>query len=152
MAFNSMQLIFYAADTQLYVALIPTNVHPRLSLLSDCRSAFYNWFCHNSLTFNTSKPESILIGTRQRLCTIPAVASPKLAGIPIPFSETIIMLGVTLDQNLTLNNHISSLSDSIHLYICATALTEPMTLYWVHLWYTVQAGLRQLHYVWNVSI
>jgi len=32
------------------------------------------------------------------------------------FRETITMLGVTLDQNLTLNNHVSSLTHSIHFY------------------------------------
>jgi len=59
------------------------------------------------------------------------MASPTVAGIPIPFSETIIMFVVTLDQNLTLNNHVSSLSRSIHFYTrvlhhIRRALTEPM--------------------------
>ena len=84
--------------------------------MSDCLSALHSWFCHNGLTQNRSKSESILIGTRQRLCTFTPVASPTIAGIPIPFSETIKTLGVTLDQNLTLNKHISSLSRSIHFY------------------------------------
>jgi len=72
------------------------------------------YFCHKGLAINSSKCEFILIGTRQRLCTIPAVAPTTTAGIPVPFSETITMLGVTLDQNLTLNNHLSSLSRIIH--------------------------------------
>jgi len=41
----------------------------RQSLLSDCLSALHSWFCHNGLALNSSKSESILIGTRQRLCT-----------------------------------------------------------------------------------
>jgi len=39
---------------------------------------------HNSLALNSSKSESVLTGPRQRLCTIPAVAPPTKAGIPIP--------------------------------------------------------------------
>jgi len=39
-----------------------------------------------------------------------------IAGTPIPFSDTIKMLGVTLDQNLTLNKHVSLLSHNIHFY------------------------------------
>jgi len=63
---------------------------------------------------------------------IPRIASPVIAGTLIPFSDTIKMLGVTLDQNLTLNKHVSSLSRSIHFYIRALrhirpALTESMT-------------------------
>ena len=59
------------------------------------------------------------------------MASLTVAGIPILFSETITMLGVTLDQNLTLNNRVSSISRSIHFYTRALhhirpALTEPM--------------------------
>jgi len=76
-----------------------TYMHARQSLLSDCLSALHSWFCHNGLALNSSKSESILIGTRQRLCTFPPVVSPTIAGISIPFSETIKTLGVTLDQN-----------------------------------------------------
>jgi len=102
-------------------------------LLSDCLSALHSWFCHthNGLALNSRKSESILIGTHQCLCTLPPIASPIIAGTPIPFSDTIKMPGVTLDQNLTLNKHVSLLSRSIHFYIRALrhirpALTESM--------------------------
>jgi len=85
-------------------------MHARQSLLSDCLSALHSWFCHNGLALNSTKSESILIGTCQRLCTLPPVASPIITGTSIPFSYTIKMLGVTLDQNLTLNKHVSLLS------------------------------------------
>ena len=94
----------YADDTQLYVSLTPTDMQARQWLLvSDCLSALHSWFCHNGLALNSMKSESILIGTRQRLRTLPAIASPIIAGTPIPFSDTIKTLGDTLDQNLTLN-------------------------------------------------
>jgi len=121
----------YADDTQLYVSLTPTDMHARQSRLSDCLSALHSWFCHNGLALNSTKSESILIGTRQRLRTLPAIASPIIAGTPIPFSDTIKTLGDTLDPNLTLNKHVSLLSRSIHFYIRALrhirpALTESM--------------------------
>ena len=71
------------------------------------------------------RSESILIGTRQCLHTFPPVASPTIAGISIPFSETIKMLGVALGQNLTLNKHVSSLSRSIHFYTRALRHIRP---------------------------
>jgi len=123
----------YADGTQLYISLTPTNMHVRQSLLVNClsQSALHSWFCHNGLALNSTKSESILIGTRQRLHTLPPIASPIIAGTPVPFSDTIKTLGVTMDQNLTLNKHVSLLSRSIHFYIRALrhirpALTESM--------------------------
>jgi len=117
----------YTDDTQLHVSLTLTDVHARQSQLS----ALHSWFCHNGLALNSSKSESILIDTRQRLRTFPSVALPTIAGTPIQFSETIKTLGVILDQNLTLNKHVSSLSRNIHFYTRALrhirpALTESM--------------------------
>jgi len=43
-------------------------------------SALHSWFCHNGLALNSTKSESILIGTRERLRTLPAIASPIIAG------------------------------------------------------------------------
>jgi len=97
----------------------------RLSSLIVLRVALRSWFCHNSLALNSSKSESIPIGTRQRLRTFPPVASPTITGIPIPLSKTIQTLGVTLDQNLTLNKHVSSLSRSIHFYTRALRHIRP---------------------------
>ena len=71
------------------VSLTPTDMHARQSLLSDCLSALHSWFCHNGLALNSTKSASILIGTRQRLRTLPPIASPIIAGTPIPFSDTI---------------------------------------------------------------
>ena len=88
-------------------------------------AALHSWFCHNGLALTSSKSESILIATRQRLRTFPPVALPTIAGIPIPFSETIKTIGVTQDQNLTLNKHVSSLSRSIHFYTRALRHIRP---------------------------
>jgi len=59
----------YADDTQLYVSLTITDMHARQSLLSDCLSPLHSWFCHNGLALKSSKSESFLIGTGQRLRT-----------------------------------------------------------------------------------
>ena len=92
------------------------------------------------------------------LRTFPPVASPTIASNPIPFSDTIKTFGITLDQHLILNKHVSSLSRNIHFYTRALrhirpALTESIaaTLGSGHIFGAIQVGLRQLHYVWNVS-
>jgi len=104
----------YADDTQLYVSLSLTDMLAQQSLLYDCLFVLHSWFCHNGLALNSTKSESFLIGTRQHLHSLPPIASHIITGTPVPFSDTIKTLGVTLDQNLTLNKRVSSLSRSIH--------------------------------------
>lgn len=100
-----------------------------------CLLCMHSWFCHNGLALNSTKSESILIGTRQRLRTLPPIVSPTIAGIPIPFSETIKALWDTLDQNLTLNKHVSSLSRNIHFYTRALRLLDlPWRSLWLQVW------------------
>jgi len=41
------------------------------------------------LALNSSKSESILFGTRQRLRNFPLVSTPTIAGSRIPFSDNI---------------------------------------------------------------
>jgi len=106
--------------------------------LSDCLSALRSWFCHNGLALNSTKSECILIGTRQRLRTLPPIASPIIAGTPVPFSDTIKTLGVTLDQNLTLNKHVSLLSRNIHF---TSVRSVTLGLPWRNLWLQVWAHL-----------
>ena len=70
--------------------------------------------------------------------------SSKSATVPseicfVPFSDTIKMLGVTLDQNWTLNKHVSLLSRSIHFYI--RALRHIIGLPWRSLWLQVLVHL-----------
>jgi len=100
-------------------------MHARQLQIYDCLSALHSWFCHKGLALNSTKSESVLIGTCQCLRSLPPIASPTIAGTPIPFSDIIKMLGVTLDQNLTLNKHISLLSRNSHLYTCAHCHIRP---------------------------
>ena len=106
----------YADDTQIYIALTTADVTAHLNRLSSCLSVLHKWFCHNGIALNSSKSESILFGTRQRLRNFPSVSTPTKSGSQIPFSDNIKTLGVTLDANLTLNQHVSSLCKSMHFY------------------------------------
>jgi len=67
---------------------------------------------------NSSKSESILIGTRQRLRTFPHVAFLSHFQKPSKRSES-------LDQNLTLNKQVSSLSRGINFYTRALRHIRP---------------------------
>ena len=86
---------------------------------SSCLSSLHDWFCHNGLSLNSSKSESILFGSSQRMRSFPAVTEPTIAGSIIPISDSIKVLGVILDTNLTLKQHTLALCRNIHYHSCA---------------------------------
>ena len=106
----------YADDTQIYISLSASHLATELTRFSSCLSALHNWFCHNGLALNSSKSESILFGTRQRLHCFPTVSQPSITSSTIPITETIKTLGVTLDNQLTLKQHIQSVCRNIHFH------------------------------------
>ena len=96
--------------------LTASDLAAELSRLSSCLSTLQNWFCHNGLALNSSKSESILFGTRQRLHSFPTVSSPTISGSTIQISDSIKIFGVTLDNHLTLKKHTQSLCRNIHFH------------------------------------
>jgi len=113
-AYNSMLM-------KQYRSLWQTCMHDRRNSLTACLLCTAG----SVTTAWHSTAVNLNIGTRQRLCTFPSVASPTIAGTLVPFSETIKTLGVILDQNLTLNKHVSSLLHNIHYYTHALRHIRP---------------------------
>jgi len=100
----------YADDTQLYFALSLINYSNELITLQSCLSSLHVWFCENGMALNPYKSNAILFGTVQRLKTMYSLTSVKIADSAIQFSDTVKILGVTPDSNLTLETHIQALS------------------------------------------
>ena len=121
----------YADDTAVYIALTAADVTTQLNNLTNCLSTLYHWLCLNGLALNSSKSEAILFGTRQRLRVFPTVPSVTLADSQLHLSDSITILGVTLDNTLSLNQHVTKLCRSMHFHIRAikhirSALTDDM--------------------------
>ena len=89
------------------------------SKLESCLTYLHAWFCHNGLGLNSGKSESILFGTSIGLSNFPPLTVVNIAGTVVPLSDKIVALGVTLDSNLTLSNHISNICRSTHYHIWA---------------------------------
>ena len=67
-----------------------------------------------SSVLNLSLSEAILLGTRQRAHSYSSLATVNVAGSQIPLADHIKILGVTLDKNLSMNNHDNAVCKSIH--------------------------------------
>ena len=66
------------------------------------------------------KTESIIFDTAQRLKTIVTpIPNIECLGVPITFSDSVHILGVTLDNALTLNKHVTKIVSSCNYHIRA---------------------------------
>ena len=87
--------------------------------LSRCIDSLHIWFCANGMALNPDKSESILLGTHQRAHSYSSLATVNVAGSQIPLADHIKILGVTLDKDLSMNNHVSAVCKSIRYHIRA---------------------------------
>ena len=75
--------------------------------LSKCLDKVKDWMNSCCLKMNLDKTEAILFGSRKQIkkCRLTAI---EVCGESIPYSESIRYLGVCIDSNLCLHNHIAS--------------------------------------------
>ncbi len=79
----------------------------------------HNWLCANGLCLNPDKSDAILFGTSKRLQSFSHVTQVNVAGCSVALSNNIVTLGVTLDQCLNLNAHVSAICRSSFFHIKA---------------------------------
>ena len=94
-------------------------------------STIHVWFRENGMALNPTKSDTILFGTSQRLKTMSSLASVKLDDSVIQFSDTVKILGATLDSSLTMGPHTKATSKSCFYHIYAPLGKS------VHLWITL---------------
>ena len=109
----------YADDTQLYVAVNKLNLQVNIQKLELCLLSLHTWFCLNGLALNPDKSDTIVFGTAQRAHTLPRLTSINVAGVTVPISSEVKILGVTLDTTLSLNKHVASINKSCYFHLRA---------------------------------
>ena len=101
----------YADDTQVYVGTPAADAHSAVRRFADCVDRVSDWMAANRLKLNADKTQVIWIGTRQQLTKID-IEQVNLRSATIPFSSAVRNLGVTVDNQLNMAEHISSLRRS----------------------------------------
>ena len=75
-----------------------------------------NWLTANTLTLNVLKTEFMLVGSRQRVATLAQELDLSINGISLlKRVNSSKCLGVEIDEFLTWDAHISSVSKKYHL-------------------------------------
>ena len=90
---HNVQQQQYADDTQLYVAVTPTEPNDQISALQLCLVSLQTWFCQNGMALNPDKSDAILIGTAQRAHSYSNLTSVNVAGTTVPLASHISILG-----------------------------------------------------------
>ena len=71
----------------------------------------------NKRQLNSEKTEAILIGTRQKLPSIP-VNTLQPDDTTVPLSDSVKSLGVLIDSTLSMENFISQTAKSCYYQLC----------------------------------
>ena len=112
-AVNHLQ---YADDTQLYIAL---RNDAALTAVSNCFNELHWWYSVNGLQLNPDKSEAILIGTQARLRNESNINELRLNDTSIKLVQSTKSLGVTIDNKLTLHEHVNNVCKAAYYHVRA---------------------------------
>ena len=106
----------YADDTQLYMSVEPSKISSLVSNMEACVNSVKDWMLTNRLKLNDDKTEVLFINPREHECPS-TYTSLKIGNEEIQFSYSAKNLGVTISDNLCMNNHITNVCRSAYLEI-----------------------------------
>ena len=115
----------FADDSQLYISLSPSNFPSQINRLEECLTALHAWCCHNSLSLNPDKSVAVLFGTRQRSHSFSDVTTVNVAGSVVPMADHVKLLGVTLDNHLSMDKHVNEVSRACFYHLRALRHIRP---------------------------
>ena len=105
----------FADDTQHHQSASVAEVGALMTKTEDCITNLKTWMTHNKLQLNDDKTE-LMLACPKKLIKHPSLSvSLDLNGISVSFSPSVRSLGVTLDQSLTFQQHISSVCRATYL-------------------------------------
>ena len=104
---HNLNSLFYADDTQLYIAIDPANQALSLTAFQSCIEDVMQWNTQNMLRSNAEKTEVILFISW--FTKTPNIEKLCFDSTVIELTERVCDLGVNLDKNLSLTYHINEM-------------------------------------------
>ncbi|KAJ1526555.1 hypothetical protein ONE63_008142 [Megalurothrips usitatus] len=106
MVFRNSSYHMYADDLQNYVSFCPAYMEKAVNIINQEATELVRYAESHNLTVNNSKTKVIVIGNHKLIKKLP-VNRPAVVidGDPVPYSETVVDLGVTVDQFLNWEAH-----------------------------------------------
>ena len=101
----------YADDTQIYLSVPPADASSSVQRFTFCVERIHEWMSINRLKLNTDKTQAIWVGTRQQLEKI-SIREIRLGSTAVAVSTVVSDLGVTVDSQLTMADHVAAVRRS----------------------------------------
>ena len=120
---HGVQFHQYADDTQLYIAV---KSESDIKKLEECSLAVKDWFTQNGMLLNPDKSEVLLVARKANADKFAHGTRIRVADSDITFSVQLKSLGVTLDQNLSFDQHVSNIVKASNYNIRALRHIRPM--------------------------
>ena len=114
-AAHELEFHQYAKDTLLCMSVRPS-ADFTFDAIFGCVSDITRWFLENGILLNPDKSESYLFGTRVQRARVNTTASVEIAGVYVPSSDTVKLLDVELDSELSLDKHVNDVIRSCNCH------------------------------------
>ena len=98
----------YADDGQLYISSKAGAAESSIELVTTCISQLDQWMSSNRLKLNSDKTQLIWLGSRQQFLKVNP-DSILLGASTVRFQSSVVDIGVVLDSNLSMRDHVSRL-------------------------------------------
>jgi len=94
--------------------------------LTTCTEAVTRWHLENGLLLNPFKLEALIRGSRHRVQSFDTTQGLGIAGSTVPFVNNIRLLGVTVDNHLSFDQHVSDVVRSCNYHISSLRHIRPL--------------------------
>ena len=103
----------YADDTQLFKSASPDHFPQLLTHVEQCISSVKDWMLQNKLRLNDGKTETMCVASKHTISKVNPI-SLHAGDCIVAFQQSVRDLGVMLDSNLSMHDHISLICKSAH--------------------------------------
>ena len=105
----------FADDNQLYKETVPDQIQTTTEIMQNCITDVKLWMTHNKLQLNDSKTESMLVKSHVLSVNFPLPSSMRMGNSEVLFVSSVKNLGVTLDYNLNMTQHVLNICRSAYI-------------------------------------
>ena len=111
----------FADDLQLQMSAPPDRISELLHSIQSCISDGKAWATANMLKLNASKTELMLVTSKRSKHLNNLPTSITIGNAQIPFKQSVIKLGFTLDCHPTMNAHVSNIARTCYFELRRSA-------------------------------